>query len=66
MDAGRLRMIAAGVLAVLVGAVLWQNLGPAHLALLFWRVQAPLAVWIAGAFALGFAAGWLARHRRRA
>ncbi len=64
MSQGRWRIAIAALLAALIGIVLWQNLAPARFALLAWRVEAPLAVWVAGAFVLGFATGWLVRHRR--
>jgi len=53
----RMQWIAGLTGGALLAVVVWQNLQPATFALLGWQVSAPLAVWVAGAFALGLGAG---------
>lgn len=60
----RARLIGLLAAAGLLAFVIWQNLQPAAFGVLRWRIQAPLALWVAAAFALGFGAGWLTRRLR--
>ncbi len=64
MNRARLRLIIVLMVTALLGFVVWQNLQPAAFGVLGWRIKAPLAIWVAGAFALGFGTGWMACRRR--
>lgn len=64
----RPKLIAALVLALIVGTFAFQNTEVVELEFVVWKLSMSRALVVIGVFALGFGAGWLAHAfwRRRA
>ena len=59
MDAKKIKLIAAGIVVILLAIVIFQNFEPITIQLLMAKVEMPVALLLLCTFAVGLAAGWI-------
>ncbi len=59
MDAKKIKLIAAGIVIVLMGIVIFQNFETQEISLLFAKIEMPLSLLLLLTFAIGMIAGWI-------
>ncbi len=60
MDAKKIKLIAAGIVIVLMGIVIFQNFEEKTINILFASIRMPIALLLILTFAIGMIAGWVA------
>ncbi len=60
MDAKKIKLIAAGIVIVLMGIVIFQNFEQQTIKILFASIRMPIAILLMLTFAIGMIAGWVA------
>lgn len=60
MDIKKVKLIAAGVVIVLLGIVIFQNFEEKTIKILFAEIRMPVAILLILTFAIGMLAGWIA------
>jgi uncharacterized integral membrane protein len=59
MDAKKIKLIAAGIVLILLAVVIFQNFEPITIQLLMAKIQMPVALLLLCTFAIGLATGWI-------
>lgn len=59
MNTGKLKLIATGIILILMAVVIFQNFESITLQILMAKVQMPLALLLLCTFATGLATGWI-------
>lgn len=59
MDMKKAKYIAAGVVIILMGVVIFQNFEDQKVVILFAEIEMPLAFMLMLTFAIGMIAGWI-------
>mgnify|MGYP002639350239 CR=1 FL=1 len=60
MDAKKIKLIAAGIVIVLMGIVIFQNFEQQTIKILFASIRMPIALLLILTFGIGMIAGWIA------
>jgi uncharacterized integral membrane protein len=60
MDIKKIKLIAAGIVIVLMGIIIFQNFEQQTIKILFASIRMPIAILLILTFAIGMIAGWVA------
>ena len=60
MDMKKVKYIAAGIVIILMGIVIFQNFEEQEVMILFAEIKMPLAILLMLTFVIGAVAGWIA------
>ncbi|MCP5535008.1 MAG: LapA family protein [Akkermansiaceae bacterium] len=59
MDTKKIKYIAAGIVILLMGIIIFQNFEDQEVYILFAKIEMPLAFMLVLTFAIGMVAGWI-------
>jgi len=59
MDAKKIKIIAAGIVIVLMGIIIFQNFEEKTINILFASIRMPISLLLILTFAIGMIAGWV-------
>lgn len=59
MDMKKVKYIAAGIVIILMGIIIFQNFESQEITLLFATIRMPLALLLILTFVIGMVAGWI-------